>query len=164
MGLIYNNKEIWNSSGEVLYQIPTGYDGFFLTGSTGVPDIKKFKAISGSNTILLSKSIADCDNGIVVFLSNQVATCLTAGDHYKTTYEPFPPVSPQKMLIKKGSPKASMTFGWYGGTGASSSLTSTGNISVSENQMKVTTDSEAGMYLYVDNEYIFWVITSIVSY
>lgn len=163
MGLIYNNKEIWdgNSSGEVLYQIPTGYDGFFLTAGADVPDIKKFKAISGSNTILLSKSIADCDNGIVVFLSNQVASCLTVGDHYKTTFVPNPAVSPQKMLIKKGSPTASMTYGWYTGDNM---LTSTGNVSVSGNQMKVTTDSEVGMYTYVDNEYIFWVITSIVSY
>lgn len=163
MGLIFNNKEIWegNSSGEVLYQIPSGYDGFFLTAGTDVPDIKKFKAISGSNIITLSKSIADCDNGILVYLSNQVAGMSTVGDHYKATFVSNPPVSPQKLTIKKDSPSASMTFGWSSG---SNSPTSTGRVSVSGKKMEITTDYVAGMYVYVDNEYTFWVITSIVSY
>ena len=163
MGLIFNGKEIWegNSSGEVLYQIPTGYDGFFLSSNLGAPDINKFKAISGSNIITLSKSIADCDNGILVYLSNQVASMLIVGDHYKTTFVPNPPVSPQKLIIKKDSPSASMTFGLSNGN---NTLTSTGHISVSGNQMKITTDSAAGMYTYVNDNYDFWVITSIVSY
>lgn len=163
MGLIFNGKEIWegNSSGEVLYQIPSGYDGFFLSTDVNAPDIGKFKSISGSNVLTLSKSIADCDNGILVYLSNKAASMLTAGDHYKTTFVPNPPVSPQKLIIKKDSPSASMTFGWYT---LDNTLTSTGKVSVSGNKMKVTTDSEAGMYTHVNDEYIFWVITSIVSY
>ena len=166
MGLIFNGKEIWegNSSGEVLYQIPSGYDGFFLSTNLDVPDIGKFKSISGSNVLTLSKSIADCDNGILVYLSNQAASMLTTGGHYKYTFVPNPPVSPQKLIIKKDAPSASMTYGWYGGDEGNNMLTSTGNVSVSGNKMKVTTDSESGMYEYVDNEYTFWVITSIVSY
>ncbi|GEB75107.1 hypothetical protein [Levilactobacillus brevis] len=164
MGLIYNNKEIWEdtSSGEVMYQIPSGYDGIFLSTNLNAPDINKFKSISGSNIITLSKSIADCDNGILINLSSQVAEWNTSGYEWKDTFVPNPAVSPQKMLIKKGSPTASMTYGWYAGN---NTLTSTGNVSVSGNQMKVTTDSEAGMFAQIgEGDHIFWVITSIVSY
>ena len=163
MGRIYNNKEIWEdtSSGEVLYQIPSGYDGIFMSTNLDAPDIGKFKAISGSNVLTLSKSIADCDNGILVYLSNQVADWDITGSEWKDTFVPNPAVSPQKMLIKKGSPSASMTYGWYAGN---NTLTSTGNISVSGNQMKITTDSEAGMYAQIGGDHVFWVITSIVSY
>ena len=163
MGLIYNSKEIWegDSSGEVLYQIPSGYDGFFLSTNLDVPDIGKFKSISGSNVLTLSKSIADCDNGILVYLSNQVASMLTTGDYYKSTYVPNPPVSPQKLIIKKDSPSASMTFGWHAGSNAP---ISTGRVSVSVNKMKITTDYAAGMFMQTSDESVFWVITSIVSY
>lgn len=163
MGLIFNGKEIWegNSSGEVLYQIPSGYDGFFLSTNLDAPDIGKFKSISGSNVLTLSKSIADCDNGILVYLSNHVADWNITGSEYQTTFVPNPPVSPQKLIIKKGSPSASMTYGWYAGI---NTLTSTGNVSVSGNQMKITTDSEAGMYAQIGGDHVFWVITSIVSY
>lgn len=161
MGLIFNNKEIWAPSREVLYQIPSGYDGFFLSTNLDAPDIDKFKSISGSNVLTLSKSIADCDNGILVYLSNQVADWDTTGSEWKHTFVPNPAVSPQKMLIKKGSPASSMTYGWYAGI---NTLTSTGNVSVSGNQMKITTDSEAGMYAQIGGDHVFWVITSIVSY
>lgn len=163
MGLIFNNKEIWegNSSGEVLYQIPSGYDGFFLSTDLHAPDIDKFKSISGSNVLTLSKSIADCDNGILVYLYNQVADWDITGTEWKHTFVPNPPVSPQKLIIKKGSPSASMTYGWYAGD---NTLTSTGNVSVSGNQMKITTDYAAGMCAQIRGDHVFWVITSIVSY
>lgn len=164
MGLIFNGKEIWegNSSGEVLYQIPSGYDGFFLSTDLNAPDIDKFKSISGSNLLTLSKSIVDCDNGILVYLSSRGASWNTSGYEFKGGFDPNPPVSPQKLIIKKDSPSASMTYGWYAGN---NTLTSTGKVSVSGNKMKITTDSEAGMYAQIGEGYhVFWVITSIVSY
>lgn len=160
MGLIFNNKEIWAPSREVLYQIPSRYDGFFLSGNSGVADIRRFKSIPGSNALTLSKSIEDCDNGILVYLSNKIANKTTYGSQSESIYVPNPPVSTQKLIIKKDSPSASMTYGWTTGGGR----TSTGNVSVSGNKMKVTTDGVLGMYTSLSGEDLFWGITSIVSY
>lgn len=164
MGLIFNGKEIWegNSSGEVLYQIPSGYDGFFVSARYGdAPDIGKYKAINGSDTINLSKSITDCDNGILVHLSQQAVSWITDNYSSSSLYTPTPPVSPLTMVIKKDSPSASMTYGFYvNGTAHAS-----GNIKVSGNKMTFETDDTAGMGILLNGDrVIFWVITSIVSY
>lgn len=164
MGLIFNNKEIWegNSAGEVLYQIPSGYDGFFVSARYGdAPDIGKFKAINGSDTINLSKSITDCDNGILVYLSQQAVSWITDNYSSSSLYTPVSPVSPLKMVIRKNSPSASMTYGYY------SDVTSyaNGNIKVSGNKMTFNTDDTAGTGVLIDGDRVaFWVITSIVSY
>lgn len=163
MGLIFNNREIWEGDSGILYKIPSGYNGFFVSAQYGTaPDIGNYKAVSGSDTLTLLKSINDCDNGIIINLSSEVISWITDNSYPNEAFTPKGQVSPLKMIIKKSSPHASMRYGAY----PDSDTTFPGNVVVSGNKIKfTTTDGIPGTgYLTHENVVIFWAIKSIVEY
>lgn len=164
MGLIFNNKEIWDSSREVLYQIPSGYDGFFLSGNSGVADISRFKSIAGASTIQLMQPIDKCENGVQVNVFQRGLFQYNTADKYHGLYDPNPPFSAKSILIPKGSLTGSISFGLTSDENEAY-LVAHGSIKASGDILRFTTGRNNFMGQFdSDLGWTFWAITSIVSY
>lgn len=152
--------------GQSLYSIPTGYNGFFLSGNSGVTDINDdvndFKSIAGASTVQLTQSIDKCKNGVQVNVFQQGLFQYTAYDKYQALYNPNPPFSAKSILIPKGSLTGSISFGI---SSVQDSPLVHGSIKASGAILQFTTGGNNFMgQLDNDNEWKFWAITSIVSY
>lgn len=151
-------------TGQSLYSIPTGYNGFFLSGYSSVADISGFKSIAGASTIQLMQPIDKCKNGVQVNVFQRGLFQYNTADKYQGLYDPNPPFSAKSILIPKGSLTGSISFGMTSDV-HEANLVAHGSIKASGDILRLTTDRNNFMGQYDnDSGWIFWAITSIVSY
>lgn len=151
-------------TGQSLYSIPTGYNGFFLSGNSGVADINGFKSIAGASTIQLMQPIDKCKNGVQVNVFQRGLFQYDTADKYHGLYDPNPPFSAKSILIPKGSLTGSISFGMTSDV-HEANLVVHGSIKTSGDILRFTSGSNKFMgQFHSDTGWSFWAITSIVSY
>lgn len=162
-----HTQKIYSSflpTGQSLYSIPTGYNGFFLSGDSGVTDISGFKSIAGASTIQLMKPIDKCKNGVQVNVFQRGLLQYNTADKYQGLYDPNPPFSAKSILIPKGSLTGSISFGMTSDVNETY-LVAQGSIKASGDILQFTTGGYNFMGQFdSDQGWAFWAITSIVSY
>ena len=151
-------------TGQSLYSIPIGYNGFFLSGDSGLTDISRFKSIAGASTIQLMQPIDKCKNGVQVNVFQRGLFQYTTADNHNGLYDPNPPLSAKSILIPKGSLTGSISFGMTSDVHETNVVVH-GSIKASGDILQFTTGGNNFMGQFdSDQGWAFWAITSIVSY
>ena len=156
MGMFLNGLNIRDSSDgeEKIYALDSQYSGFFLSGSTGAPDVGGYKSISNTYSVDLSKSISDCQTGIKIYLAKVDIRYYSKTGHTEYSNDSS---QPELLIFKHDAPNALLDV-----------LGTRFTITISENKLKLNEDQAVPMgrtgTSLGDPIYDNWAIKGIYAY